>query len=1039
MSQINPHTGLIAWFAHNHVAANLLMVVIVLTGLASAFTIRTQMTPELEFDQVNVDVSFPGASPGEVESGVINRIEEAVRQIEGLSELRSVSGKGFGNVVLRVDPDYEVLNVLDEVKLAVDRIVSMPEEAEKPRIYTGQRERGVVNIQIFGDMNELSMKRFAETIREELLALPRVSKAEIQGAREYEISIELEESRLRQYQLTLDQIAQAIRLSSLDLSAGSIKSDSGDILLRTQSQAYLKQDFEKIVLISDEDGTRLTLADIATVTDGFVEQRFFSLFNGQPSIGVRVFAVSDENQIEISKEVNEYITQRATNMPDGVHLQAWMDGSEFLNSTRNMMLGNMISGVILVLIILGIFLRLQLAFWVMLGMPIAFLGAFALLPLVGGSINAISLFGFIIVLGIVVDDAIIIGESVQYTTDQDGHSLDNVIKGAQRVATPATFGVLTTVATFVPLLLVSGTVGEFPAAIGWVVILCLLFSIVESKLILPAHLASMKPLPQDPKSKAGLIRRFQDWFARGLKKVTFERYEPFLIRCIHQRYVTISVFIGMFILSLGFIMGPYIKVVAFPNMSSNYLRAQIALIDGSSTEQAIKVVSQVSNSLARIDEQRPEAQKFIRNMASYTRNTNGSIMVELRDNSDSHLDPEAIANEWRNSVGGISGTKTLEFVGSEKSHGNSHDIEFKLLSSNGTDLASAAQDLERQLQQYEGVYDIENSNTGNIPEINLKITPSAEALGLSLRDLASQVRAAFYGVEAQRIQRGREEVKVMVRYPKSERESLGNLENMYIRTPQGDEVPFSSVATIDSRLSPSRITHSWGKRSVTISANVDKTTIQPGQIVRDITQGPFSESLHAKFPSVRIELGGASLEEEEFKTESLYMATLALFAIYALMAIPLKSYTQPLIIMVVIPFGMIGALIGHVLIGINFSSLSMMGIIALAGVVVNDSILMVDFVNKAVDEGMTVLDAAIQSGTRRFRAIMLTSLTTFFGLLPILLETSLTAQLVTPMAVSLGFGILFATVITLILIPCLYMVLEDLKLGRRAIKTLATS
>ena len=1031
MAEHSPQKGLIPWFARNHVAANLLMVVIVLTGLASAFTIRTQMLPELEFDEVHVDIAFPGASPGEVESGVIVRLEEAVREIEGVSELRSVSRQSFGSLTLKVDPGYEVLNVLDEVKMAVDRIASMPEEAEKPRIYKGLFQRGVLNVQISGDLSEKSMKAFAETIREEILSLPSVTKAEINGTRDYEISIELEEAKLRQYQLTLAQVAQTIRESSLDLSAGSIKTDSGDIMLRTQGQAYKRQDFEKLVLIKHEDGTRLTLADIATVSDGFVDQKIYSLFNGQPSVGVRVFSIADQNQLEISKEVTAYVQQKAANLPTNVHLQAWLNGSEILNSTRNMMLGNMLSGVILVLVILGVFLRLQLAFWVMLGMPIAFLGALAFLPMVGGSINMISLFGFIIVLGIVVDDAIIIGESVQFTTEEEGHSTDNVIKGAMRVATPATFGVLTTVATFIPLLLVPGTVGALPKAIGWVVILCLLFSIVESKLILPAHLASMKPLPQDPESRNSLIRRFQDWFASGLKRVTLDHYEPFLISCIRQRYVTISLFVGMLILALGFVMGPYIKVIAFPNMSSNYLRAQVELIEGSSPEQAVKVVNQLTSSLTELDNKRSDDEKFLRNVFAFTRNTNGRIMVELQDNADSRFNPESLASEWRDSVGAISGTKSLEIVGSEKSHGNSRDIEFKLISPNAEELEKAAAALESQLNEYAGVYDIENSDTGNIPEINLEIKPSAEALGLSLSDLANQVRAAFYGVEVQRIQRGREEVKVMVRYPKSERKSLGNLENMYIRTPGGDEVPFSSVATIDKRLSPSSITHSGGKRSVSLSANVDKASIQPGQIVRDITLGPFSEKLRANFPSVRIELGGASLEEDEFVTRSIYTAVLALFAIYALMAIPLKSYAQPLIIMAVIPFGMIGALIGHIIVGINFSSLSMLGIIALAGVVVNDSILMVDFVNKAVDTGMSTIDAAVQSGTRRFRAIMLTSLTTFFGLLPILLETNLTAQLVTPMAVSLGFGILFATGITLILIPCLYVVLEDIKSVRQ--------
>jgi multidrug efflux pump subunit AcrB len=643
---------------------------------------------------------------------------------------------------------------------------------------------------------------------------------------------------------------------------------------------------------------------------------------------------------------------------------------------------------------------------------------------VGGSVNLLSLFGFILVLGIVVDDAIIIGESVQTASEREGHSTDNVIRGAKRVAMPATFGVLTTIVAFVPLALVPGTFGALPAAIGFVVILCLMFSIIESKLILPAHLASMKPLPLDDTTP---LRRFQKRFAHGLHHFVHDYYKPNLLRAIEHRYITVSIFVGMLILALGFVMGPYIKVVFFPSMSTNYIGARVELVEGSSPAQAVKIIREMADSLVELNESKSEKDKFLQNVAAFTSSANGNIFAELKTGKDIKLDPEHIAGEWRAKVGNIAGTKSMEISGSDKTHGHGGDIEFKLVSQNIAELEKASQLLEQTLKEYAGVYDIENSNKGSIPEINLKIKPSAEALGLALTDLASQVRAAFYGVEAQRIQRGREEVKVMVRYPKSERESMGNLESMYIRTEEGDEIPFSQVAILEERTSPSSIVRSWGKRSVSISANVEKTITQPGEIVREILQGSYASQLQTLYPSVKIELGGASQEQNDILERLFYTGALALFGIYALMAIPLRSYLQPLIIMGVIPFGMIGALIGHLIVGINFSALSVFGIIALAGVVVNDSIIMVDFVNKSVADGMAVSEAAVKAGTERFRAIMLTSLTTFFGLLPILTETSLTAQLVIPMAVSLGFGILFATVITLILIPCLYVILEDFK------------
>ena len=1001
------------------------MMVIIVSGLVAAFNMRTQIFPDVEADTVTVTIPFPGASPGEIENGVLLRVEDAVRDIQGISRMTSDANQGVGRVSLDVDSDSDIQVIIEEVNMAMSGISSMPSQTEHYSVVRSAKKSEAITVQVTGNISERSMKSLAEQVRNEILALPSVTSAELKGARDYEIGIELEEGKLRQYDLTLDSVARAIRLSSLDLAAGSISTDAGDIMLRTQGQAYTQSDFENIVLLTEVDGTRLTLGDIAQVNDGFVEQHFFSFFNNEPSIGISVYAVGEQNQIQISKEVKTYVEQRGKTLPEGISIAVWADTTSFLNETLSIMLSNIMFGVILVMTVLGIFLRMQLAFWVMLGMPIAFLGAFALMPAAGASINMLSLFGFILVLGIVVDDAIIIGESVQTHVERDGHKINSVIIGARQVAVPATFGVLTTVATFVPFLSVPGSFGAIPAAIGWVVILCLIFSIVESKLILPAHLASMKP----PKPSNSPIRRLQDLSAKQLQNIKLKIYTPLLEKALAARYTTTAIFLGMLLLALGFVAGPYIKTTMFPPMTSQYISAQVELVSGASSAQLNQVVQLISDKLIELNDSKPESERFLKNVAATTSpSQGGDINADLETVGD--VDPERIAREWRDLVGDLVGTKRLEFSGTTASHGGSGDVGFSLVGSDPHELRAAAELLGDTLRNFAGVSEIISTAQGSIPEINLVIKPSAEALGLTLNDLANQVRAAFYGVEAQRIQRGQEEVKVMVRYPKSERESLGNLENMYIRTPSGDEVPFSAVAEIEERMSPARIYREWGKRTVFVSAVVDNSQIEPGAIVRSIMQGDLQRRVQETYPTVQLEIGGASLEEERVLRRLMITAALGLFAIYALMAIPLKSYIQPIMIIGVIPFGMIGAMIGHFIVGIPFSALSLFGIVALAGVVVNDSIILVDSINKSVARGVDIHTAVKQAGVERFRPILLTSLTTFFGLLPVLLETSVAAQLVIPMAVSLGFGILFATVITLVLIPCLYVILDDLNLTR---------
>jgi multidrug efflux pump subunit AcrB len=695
-------------------------------------------------------------------------------------------------------------------------------------------------------------------------------------------------------------------------------------------------------------------------------------------------------------------------------------------------------GAALVFLILALFLRLKLAFWVMVGLPIAFMGAFFLMPLVDVTVNMLSLFGFILVLGIVVDDAIVIGESAYTNMRSKGHSVDNIVEGVLKVAVPATFGVLTTIAAFLPILLVTGISGQFFAAIGWVVILCLTFSLVESKLILPAHLAHMK-IRHYEKDTHNFLIRFQRFFSEGLHHFVDDKYSPFLNRALKRRYLTLSVFISLLILSIGLLAGGILRFVFFPDFTADFLQVELQMNEGTPASQTHNALRRVQDGLWEVDrkvseEQGVESGAVVSSVLSFARNdTSGRIITELVKENDDVITGTEVLRRWREEVGDVPGVKTLGFEGAT-GPGGGPSVSLQLIGTNIEQVGRAAKELEKRIRQYEGIFDVRNSHERGTPEIKLNIKPEAESLGLSLADLARQVRAGFYGEEVQRVQRGQDEVKVMVRFPRDERDSVGYLDNMRIRTPDGGRVPFHAVAEVEMAESPTTIRRFDRERSVRVSAEVDKENYEPGKITNDILTKELPEVL-ALYPGVKHRLSGASQAQQEVQQDLVKGALFALFLIYALMAIPLRSYAQPLIIMSVIPFGTIGALIGHLLLGLEVSMMSFFGIIALAGVVVNDSLILVDFVNRERRLGVPLIQAVNDAARKRFRAILLTSLTTFFGLIPIVLETSLQARIVIPMAASLAFGILFATIITLFLIPCLYMILNDIgnlrqKIGR---------
>lgn len=1039
-------SGLIAWFAGNHVAANLLMFFIIVAGLISAFTIRKQTTPEFELNWIQVQVPYLGAAPQEVEEGVVIKVEEAVQDIQGIKEIRSRSREGNGSITIEVNQDADINEVLTEVKTRVDAISTFPGLAEKPVIYKVEPDTPVIFVAIHGNLDDYSRKLIAQDVRDDLLAMPEISQVDFYGNRAFEISIEVSEHVLREYDLTMSEVSQAIRRSSVDMPGGTIKTEGGDILLRTEGQVYTGRQYADLVLRTYADGTRLTLGDIARIDDGFVETQGFGRFDGEPTATLNVLANGQQNELKTAAAVKQYVEKKRATLPAGVEMDLWVDRSHYLTGRLDMMLKNMWQGALLVFLVLSLFLRMKVAAWVIIGIPIAFLGTLFLMPFGPWpvTINMISLFGFIIVLGIVVDDAIIIGESIYTKIRADGHTIENVVLGARKVAVPATFGVLTTIAAFAPMLFIGGVAGPFFEAMGMVVILCLVFSLIESKLILPAHLvhARIKPVDEEdlfhPQRQIGRWENVSRFFQKiqrrtqhGLHRVIHDYYQPLLKRSIRNCGLTVSIFAGVLIVTIGLLGSGLVRTVLFPEVPGDFIRMDLQMESGSAPEARNAALDRIERAILDLNQEyideNPDLPPMISHIGSFSQGDTGAVAwVELPMVTGRPLQVSDITNAWRARVGEMPGVKELTFEDGDH-FGGGPPLSFRLSGDNYAALEEAAAELEDKLATYEGVFDIRNSSESGAQEIKLSIKPEAEALGLTMDSLGRQVRQAFYGEEAQRIQRGKDELRVMVRYPVEDRRSIADLETMLIRTPGGEEVPFESVADVTFGKSYSSIARLNRARTITVSADIDPEIAEPGKIAKEISE-EFIPGLLSRHADVSFGLEGSSQEEQEFMRNITIASVAALFLIYALIAIPLRSYGQPLVIMSVIPFGVVGAVIGHLLMGKALSMFSLFGLIALAGVVVNDSLIMVDFINTARKEGLPMLQAVVDSGTQRFRAIILTSFTTAAGLMPIMLESSVQAQYVIPMAISLSFGILFATFITLFLVPALYVLMRNFKL-----------
>jgi len=1021
-------TGIIAWFAHNSVAANLLMWMIIVGGIVSIFTIEKQTFPKININNIEIQVAYPSAAPQEIEQGILMPIEESLQGLDGIKKIHATATEGMASLIIQVQSGYELQQLLDKISMRVNAIRTFPKNIEQPQVFQERFSEPVVRIQVYGELSERELKELAISFRPEVAAISGVGRAELEATRAYEVAIEITDERLQEYALDFDQVAEAVRNSSLDLPGGSIKAADGDILLRTKAQAYYGNEFAEIVLRTNIDGSRITLADVATISDGFEERSGFSSFNGQQTVMINVYTAEGQNDIDVSAGVHDFINLKNTELPKTVALAVSADQSFYLKDRLNLMLKNMAFGGFFVFIILALFLRLRLAFWVLIGMGVSFLGAMALMPAVDDlTINMLTLFGFILVLGIVVDDAIIIGESVYSEIEKNGQSPTSVIIGAKRVAMPATFGVLTTICAFIPMVSIGGEMGAFWGSIGWIVILCLVFSLIESKWILPAHLAQMKNQKSQSDSP-NFFERIRLKASSSLQSFIVHKYQPVLELSLTYRYNTMAIFFTLMLLSVGLVQGGVVRWEFFPKLPSDYIEATIVMESGTNSDVTNAALKRVGLALEQVDtdlqasNDEPVLTHYF--SGSYSETT-GEVIAELTKGEDRETNSFEIVNLWRQATGVIVGAKSINFSQAIGGAQQGKPISFQLIGNNINELRAATLELKERLAAFEGVYDIEDSYSSGNREILVILTPKGESLGFTLANVARQVRQAFYGVEAQRILRGTEEVKVMVRYPLSSRQSVSDLQQMHLRTPSGAMVPFAEIANIEFAQGSPSIIRIDQFRSVTVSADVEAAVTEAGRVIDNIEKS-FEARLAQQYSGVSFALEGMSKEEQD-ALNSLTLAALgALLGIYALLAIPLRSYSQPLIIMSVIPFGFIGALVGHLVLGLSFSILSVFGLVALSGVVVNDSLIMVDFVNRARDQGLSIKSAAVQAGTQRFRAIVLTSATTFFGLLPIVLERSLQAQIVIPMAISLAFGILFATVITLILIPSLYLMLDDM-------------
>lgn len=1026
---------MIEWFTRNSVAANLLMIGILIGGaMAIKNDLLVEVFPSGEARHISVGVSLRSATPEDIELGVAVRIEEAVQDLEGLREIVSTSREGFTQVMLEVEVGYDAREILADVKARVDAINTLPVEAERPVVSLAERRFAVIDVTLSGIVSETELRGYADQVLEEIQNLSTVSQAKLQFQRNYEINVEVSQDRLRDHALTLGQIAQTIRNSSLDLSAGNVRAQGGDVLIRSRGQAYRKDEFEAIVIKTNADGSIIRLGDIADVRDGFEEDSVIAEINSERGLAIKVLRTGKEGALEIADEVKQYIVDKQSELPAGISLSYWDDDSEILKSRLGTMISNLVQGGILVLLLLTLFLRPAVAFWVFIGIPVSFIGSFLVLGQLGISINMMSLYGFILVIGLVVDDAIVTGESIHTAITEGGDTTEAAINGTHRVAIPVTFGVLTTVAAFMPLAVMQGHMGDFMAAIPIVIGSILFFSLIESKFVLPAHLKNIKHVPLQQQSG---FARWQQSFAEGFERGIITHYRPILERATRHRYSVLASFVGVFFIVIALLTKGWIPFTFMPRIPAETVTASLTMPTGTPVEVTRQHIQRMSDAAQTLKQKYTDkdGNSSIRTVLSLSGSSGyssashkGRVAIETLPLAERpvELDSEALSNEWRDLIGSVPGAEALTMRSELVRFGD--PINIQLYGSSLHTLNEVAELVKERLSTYPTVYEIADSLSNGKEELRVELTEQGHVLGLTRAGILSQVGEAFRGYEAQRIQRGRDDVRVLVRLPLEERSNSDTLNELLINTPDGKLVPLANVARLIPDKGPSAIRRVDRFRVINVTADFDKSKTNAIALTSDLEA--WLQKALVNYPSISYTLEGEAREQRETTDSLVWGAVTLLFLIYVLLALPLKSYSQPLIVMSIIPFGLIGAVLGHIIMGYNMVIMSYLGLLALIGVVVNDSLVLVDFINQSTAKGQSPREAVLSAGTARFRAVMLTSLTTFFGLLPMMVASSTQSLFLIPMAISLAFGIMFATAITLVLVPCNILIADDLKQAR---------
>ncbi|MEX0968783.1 MAG: efflux RND transporter permease subunit [Bacteroidia bacterium] len=1020
LQEIDDHKGPIAYMARNPIIANLMMIILLVGGAWTMYNIQKEVFPQFELDIVEISVVYPGAAPAEVEQGILLPVEEAVRGVQGIREIVSTAEEGSGSVSIELLAATDRMRVYQDIDQAVARIRTFPDDIEQPEVILQARQRSVIEVGLYGEADYRTLRLLAERLRDRLLNEEEITQVEFGNVPEYVTHVEIPRQRLREYGLTLEQVADIILQSSEDIPAGAVETSSGEILLRMKERKQWAAEYGTIEIITAGSGASVTLAEIATITDGFEETGFHSQFNSQPSVELDIFRIGDQSPLEIAEIVQEVLRDFEKTLPPGVHYRIDSNTAEDFSERLSLLTGNGLMAVVIVLLILALFLEYKLAFWVMMGMVISFVGGLVFMPIVDVSINMISMFGFLLVLGIVVDDAVVVGENVYEYRQQGMGFLDAAIAGAKDIARPVIFSILTNIITFIPLLFLPGTTGKFWWPLPAVVIVVLAISLMEALFILPAHLGHSSK--KDTLKIRKYIEPWQQRFAKGFDRFVDRYFSPLLKKCLHYRYITISVALALLLVVGGFGYSDHMGIIMMPEVAADEIEAGVRLPVSTTPDQAAKVANQITEStLQMFDDQ--NLYEVAEGVKTNVRNQNFiDVEIVMKPPDQRDMSAQEVIELWRDEIGEIEGVDQITFEAERGPGGYQQDISVDISHNDIDVLEKASQAFSETVSTFNNTRDInDNFDKGKL-QFDFTLLPEARNLGLTSSEVGRQVRNAFFGALAMRQLRGDNEVEVRVKLPLEERKDLYNLQDFLVRTPDGTEVPLLDVVLIEEREAFVSINRRDGRRVVTVSMDVE-----PASAVTQVIEALQAEvlpQLRADYPGITWSFEGSQAEMRE-SMQSLWGGfALAMMVIYALLAMAFNNYVQPLIVMAAIPFGIVGAVIGHILLGYDLSLVSLMGVIALSGVVVNDSLIMIDYANKK-RKGKTVFNAIHEAGVRRFRPIILTTLTTFGGLTPIILETSNQANNLIPMAISLGFGIVFATSIILLLVPSLYLILED--------------